>query len=402
MNGDSCEGSGPSETTDQQIGFAQRILIAAATIEQAAELDNWLRHDGHRTVISNDGTDLVSLVQAKGADLIVMDSELPSADWMEICTTLRQSKGQRLPVLLLTNSNTSDWDKILSGLAIGETKSVNDYLIRPFNAEQLRAKVKAILKINSLHHELCISNSMLKELTNYLDGMVDAKTTELENVNRLRRFFSPQIVEAIISENSEKALKAHRGEITVVFLDMREFTSFAESHSPQEVFQLVHEFHETVGPIIFRYGGTLERFTGDGIMVFLGDPRPMPDHPYQAIRMALHIQYMISTRKPKWIESGYKLGLGIGIATGEAIMGSVGFERRYDYAAIGNVTNLAARLCGLAVSDQILISEKTYEKVKGRVKVISCGKTHLKGFSRPSVIYAVQSLYDNNRNEQGE
>ena len=370
---------------------AERVLIVDALKERAAELESWLQAAGFKTIASADVPDVPALVRMHPPDLIILDTKLTSVDWVEVCRQLRESGRESMPILLVAESKGIDWDRIFEGLAVAETNSINDFLLAPFTRKELLAKVETTLKVGTLQHELRVANSMLKELTKYLDNMVEAKVAELENVNRLRRFFSPQIVEAIV-EDADDVLKEHRGEITVVFFDLRDFTPFAESHGPQEVFQLVRDFHETVGPIIFRYGGTLERFTGDGMMVFLGDPKPMFDHPYEAIRMALHVRNAVRDKQVRWAEAGYDLGLGIGIATGEATMGTIGFERRRDYAALGTPTNLAARLCSRALGGQILVSEPTHERVVERVNATNCGKVQLKGFSKPSVIFAVENL----------
>jgi len=323
---------------------------------------------------------------------VLLDAELQNPHWANICRELRETKRMALPVLLLMEGTRTDWDRAVQALALDDPESVNDFVSRPFTREHLLAKVHMLLKVSTLHHELRVSNSMLKELTQYLDNMVEAKVAELENVNRLRRFFSPQIVEAIVSEDAEEILREHRGVITVVFLDLRKFTPFAETHSPQEVIRLVRDFHKTVGPTIFRYGGTLERFTGDGMMVFLGDPKPMPDHAYQAVRMALHLQYMSGTKQAEWAATGYEFGIGIGIATGEAIMGSIGFESRLDYAAIGTVTNLASRLCSRAAVGEILVAEDTHGRIADRVRSTDCGNMRFKGFSKPCPVFSIQGL----------
>lgn len=385
----------PDATDARELTAANSPLVLVLDVggKRSDTLCQWLRDSGFRTLQSQDGSDAPSLARARRPDLVLLDGDQTSMNWMVVCRELRKSEHTNIPVLLLLDGSNADWDEVIEGLAIGETNSVNDFLVKPFSRELLLAKLKTTLKVGTLQHELQVSNSMMKELTLYLDNLVEAKVAELENVNRLRRYFSPQIVEAVISEDPDEILKEHRGEITVVFLDLRKFTPFAESHTPQEVIRLVRDFHETVGPVIFRYGGTLERFTGDGMMVFLGDPKPMPDHAYEAIRMALHIQYMVGAKREKWSETGYDFGLGIGIATGEATMGTIGFERRYDYAAIGTVTNLAARLCSQAAVGQTLIAEETHSYIKDRVYTTSCGEMHFKGFSKPSPVYAVEGLH---------
>jgi adenylate cyclase len=371
---------------------ARCVLVIHSSERRGRELVKWLHSDGCRTFLCHDGEEAISLARSRAIDLVLLDVQLQNPHWANVCRELRESRRMVLPVLLLMESTQMDWERAAQALAVDDSESVNDFLGRPFTREHLLAKVHTLLKVSMLHHELRISNSMLKELTQYLDNMVEAKVSELENVNRLRRFFSPQIVEAIVSEDAEETLKEHRGEITVVFLDLRNFTPFAENHTAQQVIHLVRDFHEAVGPTIFRYGGTLERFTGDGMMVFLGDPKPMPDHAYQAVQMALHLQYMIGTKRTEWAKAGYEFGVGIGIATGEAIMGSIGFERRLDYAAIGTVTNLASRLCSSADVGEVLIAGSTHEQIANRVRAESRGNMRFKGFSKACPVFSVQGM----------
>ncbi len=210
-------------------------------------------------------------------------------------------------------------------------------------------------------------------------------------MNRLRRFLSPELAKRITAENADEILSEHRREITVVFLDLRNFTSFSESATPQEVIYTIRELHELVGPIIFRYRGTLERFTGDGMMVFLGDPEPMENHASQAVKMALEIRNEFDNLRAAWTKKGYKLTLGIGIATGEASLGTIGFEGRVDYAAIGVVTNLSARICNEAKGGQILLSEKTYTVVNDQFEITPNETLNLKGFRKPQAIFEVHT-----------
>ena len=387
MNKQSSKTQSAAETSVR----GQTILIVDSSRERARRLEQWLCRAGYRPSTAMEEDDIPALVRGRAIELVILDSKFEGGEWAAIVSQIRGIENRTPPILLITHGSEIDWTKIIEGLAIHESGSGNDFIAEPFGQEQLLAKIQICLRLGMLQHELRVANSMLKELTEYLDNLVEAKVSELENVNRLRRFFSPQIVEAIISQ-SRNVLKEHRGEITVVFIDLRRFTPFDERHSPQEVIHLVRAFHKTVGPIIFKYGGTLERFTGDGMMVFLGDPNPLPDHPYEAVCMAVSIQREVAAKRSKWTDKGYELGLGIGIATGEAIMGTIGFEKRSDYAAIGTVTNLAARLCGRADNDQILLSQATYERCADRIEAEYHGSFPLKGFSKPTEIYAIEAL----------
>ena len=389
------EANQPDESQLRKTVSATSQLVAVMAPEVAsAPIAAWLAEAGFRTEVCASSKALLAVARGRAPDLLLLDTTHPNQeDWAGLVTELHRVGPRHLPVLVLLDKQADTWEQLFAELDLTAVEAVTDFLAKPFTRDELTAKVLSTLKYSTLQHELRISNSMLTELTHYLDNMVEAKVAELENVNRLRRFFAPQIVDAIVSDESGGFLREHRREITVVFLDLRNFTQFAERHPPQEVIRLVRDFHNAVGPVIFRYDGTLERFTGDGMMVFLGDPRPLPDHPFEAVKMALHIQFVMNTKRETWAAMGYEFGLGIGVATGEATMGTIGFEQRYDYAAIGTVTNLAARLCSRAAVGEILIAEETFARVKNRASVTNCGRLRLKGFSEPTVIYAVDGLH---------
>ena len=181
------------------------------------------------------------------------------------------------------------------------------------------------------------------------------QVAQLERLGRLKRFFSPQLAELIVAGGAEDPLQTHRGEITVVFLDLRGFTAFAEKAEPEDVMRVLREYHAAMGELILTHQGTLERFTGDGMMVFFNDPLPVPDPLARAVRMALSMRERLGELTPDWRTRGWDLGMGIGMAEGYATLGAIGFEGRWDYGAIGTVTNLAARLCGEARAGQILV-----------------------------------------------
>jgi adenylate cyclase len=208
----------------------------------------------------------------------------------------------------------------------------------------------------------------------------------------LRRFLAPQLVELIASDQHEQVLESHRREVTVVFCDLRGFTAFAETTEPEEVMQVLREFHSAMGEIIHRYEGTLERFAGDGMMIFFNDPLPCIDPGERAIHMAASMRSRVGELKTRWRQRGHYLDFGVGIAQGYATLGKIGFEGRFDYAAIGTVTNLAARLCDEARGDQILISQRVYSAIEALVETEMVGELSLKGFSRPLPVYNVTGL----------
>jgi len=262
-------------------------------------------------------------------------------------------------------------------------------LVKPIRALQ---KGAALVAAGELGHRIEIrTGDELESLGEEFNRMT-AKIAELENVGRLKRFFSPQLSELIVSSGDDRILESHRREIAVVFCDLRGFTAFSETHEPEEVMAVLREFHETVGPMIFRFEGTLERFAGDGLMVFFNDPVPCQDPAMRAVRMALAVREGMGELREKWQKKGHDLGMGMGIAQGFATLGRIGFEGRFDYAAIGTVTNLAARLSDEAGDKQILINQSVSGEVGGLVEVETVGEIVLKGLHRPVTVFNVLGL----------
>jgi class 3 adenylate cyclase/putative methionine-R-sulfoxide reductase with GAF domain len=229
----------------------------------------------------------------------------------------------------------------------------------------------------------------LTQLNQQLEDRVAQQVGEIERMARLRRFLPPQVADLIVASGTEKQLESHRGDITALFCDLRGFTGFSESADPEDVMALLRAYHETIGAIIVKYNGTLERYAGDGVMVIFNDPVPVPDPALQAVKAALDIRASLGALIEKWRRLGHDLGFGIGISHGFATLGTIGFEGRFDYAAIGTVSNVASRLCDEAKPGQILISPRVLLAVEDFVAVEAVGEFDLKGIRRPMSAYDV-------------
>jgi len=227
-----------------------------------------------------------------------------------------------------------------------------------------------------------------------LEQRVSEQLTALEGMDRMKRFFSPHLAELLVSSGNERLLQSHRREVTVAFCDLRGFTAFADTAEPEEVMEILRQYHTAMGEIIFRFEGTLERFAGDGLMVFFNDPLPCPDPAARAVRMAVGMRQRMRELTETWRKSMHQLDFGVGIAQGYATVGMIGFESRVDYAAIGSVTNLAARLCAEAGGGQILISQRVFVEVEGLVHIEPLGELAFKGFRQPIPVFNVVGLQE--------
>ena len=237
----------------------------------------------------------------------------------------------------------------------------------------------------------------LAELNHTLEDRVRQQVDDLERVGRLRRYLAPQLADLIVSSGDESMLKSHRRRISVVFCDLRGFTSFSEAAEPEEVMEVLGEYHAVLGEAIRRYEGTIAYFQGDGVMVFFNDPLPQPDHAERAVRMAVFLREGVAGLVRAWRRRGHSLGLGIGVAVGYATIGRIGFEERYEYTAIGSVANMAARLCAEAADGQILISEPVQGMVEELVETEQLGTLTLKGFQHPIPALNVVTMRDARR-----
>ena len=239
--------------------------------------------------------------------------------------------------------------------------------------------------------ELEAQSQEVTKLNQQLERRVADQVGEIERMSRLRRFLPPQVADLIVASGAEKQLESHRREITALFCDLRGFTGFSESSDPEDVMSLLRQYHAAIGEIIIKYSGTLEHYAGDGVMVFFNDPIPVPNPALQAVQTALDMRSAIGALIEKWRRLGHELGFGVGIAHGFATLGTIGFEGRFDYAAIGTVSNVASRLCDEAKPGQILISPRVLMAVEDAVTVESVGDFTLKGISRPVAAYNVLS-----------
>jgi class 3 adenylate cyclase/CheY-like chemotaxis protein len=345
---------------------------------------------GYDVLTASSGEQALELVKTQDVDLVLLDIVMPGMDGYTVCRKIRdEADTAYLPVVMVTASGDEQKVKALEAGA-------DDFLTKPVNQNELLARVASLARIKQYQDTIKRQAGELGAWNRELESRVAAQVSQLERMGRLRRFLSPQLAELIVDSGDESFLASHRREIVVVFCDLRGFTSFAESSEPEEVMGVLDDYHRALGDLIFRFEGTLERFAGDGLMVFFNDPVRCEDGPLRALRMCVAMRTRVRKLAEAWGRRGHDLGLGIGVAQGYATLGTIGFDGRLDYAAIGSVTNLAARLCADAEPWQILVTERVFSGAGDAIVGDDAGLRDVRGFTRTVHAYSIRGL-DNSR-----
>ena len=331
-----------------------RILVVDDTPANVKLLADLAAVSGYRVSTASSGAEALAAIAAAPPDLVLLDVVMPGMSGYDVCREIRAATATAmLPVIMVTALDPVQ--ERIKGLEAG----ADDFLIKPIHPPELIARVRSLLRIKR----------------------------QIERLERLKRFFSPKLADLIVSGGAEDPLVPHRRDIVVVFLDLRGFTALAESIPPEALMGVLREYHEAMGELILAHEGTLERFGGDSIMVFFNDPVPVERPAARAAHMACAMRERFRGLAHAWSARGHRLGLGIGLAQGAATLGAIGFEGRWDYAAIGPVTNLAARLCAEAADGEILLDQATLGAIADQVESRPVGERALKGFARPVAVY---------------
>jgi adenylate cyclase len=362
------------------------ILVVDDLPQNVKLLDAVLSPRGFTVLSAGSGEDALELLSGQVPDLVLLDILMPGLDGYETCRRIRSNPlTSFLPVVMITASGNEQKVRAIEAGA-------DDFITKPFDQAELLARVRSLVRVKRYHDTVTAQAAELAAWNKELEARVNAQVGELERLGRLRRFLSPQIARLVVDSGDEAFLKSHRREITAVFCDLRGFTSFAETAEPEEIMAVLGQYHEALGDLVFRFEGTLEHFAGDGLLVFFNDPVPCADAPERAVRMAVAMRARVAELSEVWRRLGHDLGFGVGIAQGFATLGRVGFEGRYDYAAIGTVTNLSARLCGEAAAGQILVTQRVLTGAGDVAVSRAVGPLVLRGFSRAVEAYEIMGL----------
>lgn len=367
---------------------APLLLVADDTPQNVKLLADLLRaKGGYRVCTAASGVEALDVLEKERPDLALLDVVMPGMDGYEVCRRIRQKPDTALlPVVMVTALDPGE--ERLKGIEAG----ADDFISKPVNATELLARVRSLLRIRELHERVRVQAEELARWSESLERRVESQVSELARLEKLKRFFSPQLAEIIASNDRMDLLQPHRRHVSVVFVDLRGFTAFAQTAEPEDVLGMLREFHGTMGALIVEHEGTLERFTGDGMMVFFNDPVEVEDPEYRAVRMAVAMRQASEPLRGRWARAGWDLGVAIGMHSGFATLGLIGFEGRFDYAAIGTVTNQAARLCAEAGDGQILASDAFLARVEDRVRSRRVGELSLKGLRRPIATHDILGL----------
>ena len=361
-----------------------RVLAVDDVPANLRLLEAVLVSHGLEVVSAGSGPEALAFVAEARPDIVLLDVQMPGMDGYEVCRRLRADPATSfLPVVMVTSSEGQDRVAAIEAGA-------DDFIQKPFDQEELLARVRSLVRIKRYHDTIVAQASELAELNRDLEARVTAQVGELERLGGLRRFLSPQLADLVSTTEHAGLLDSHRREIAVLFADLRGWTAFSETTEPEEVMGVIRDFHETIGAVLQDHEATVGWFAGDGVMAWWNDPFPTPNPAGRAAAAAVAMRGGMAVRTESWQRRGHSLDFAVGIALGYATLGTIGFEGRHDYGAVGTVMNLASRLCDEATAGQILMSARAVAAAGDLVEAEPVGDLRLKGFGRPVPAFSLR------------
>ena len=362
------------------------VLVVDDLAQNVRLLEAVLSPKGFRVAKASSGEEALDVLSKEHPDVVLLDILMPGMDGYEVCRRIREDPGTAfLPVIMITASGEQEKIRAIESGA-------DDFVNKPFDQAELLARVRSLVRVKRYHDTIEHQSAELARWNRELEQRVQDQIEQLERAGRLRRFLPAQLAGLIISSGDESFLNPHRREITVVCCDLRGFTAFAEMAEPEEVWEVLGQYHGALGDLIDRFEGTLERFIGDGLVVFFNDPIPCEDAPLRSVRMALAMRQRVQDLADSWQRRGHDLAFGVAIAQGYATLGRMGYAGRFDYASIGSVTNLASRLCDEAAPWQILVTQRVNAAAGDLIVSRLVGELSLRGFHQKVRAFEVSGL----------
>jgi adenylate cyclase len=363
-----------------------RILVVDDIPRNVRLLAAVLTGAGYEVASAGSGAEAIETVARDAPDLVLLDIRMPDIDGYEVCRRLRADPAaQFLPIVMVTSAED---EERVAALEAG----ADDFVAKPFNNDELLARVRSLIRIKHYHDTILSQTAELAALNRDLEDRVSSQVEELDRLRRLRRFLPPQLVEVATSAGAETLLESHRREIAVVFADLAGWTAFSETTEPEEVMGVIREFHDTIGGILTKFEATVGWFAGDGVMAWFNDPFPCPVPAGRAAAMAIAMRDAMAARTASWRQRGHQLDFAVGISLGYATIGTIGFEGRYEYGAVGTVLNLASRLSDEAGPGQILMSARALASAENQVEGERIPDLKLKGFAKPVMAFNVKRM----------
>jgi len=365
----------------------ETVLIVDDAADNIRSMGELLSEEGYAVAVARNGDDALAQIAQDPPALVLLDVVMPGLSGYDVLERIRSNPDTRtLPVILITGVRPAE--ERAQGIEAG----ADDFLTKPVNREELLARVRSLLRVQKLYRKVDAQARALAEWNQRLESRVREQVLQLDRLGRLKDFFPPQVTDLMLAGGGEDLFKPRRREVTVCVTDLRGFTPFSESTEPEEVITVLDEYYAAMGRLIDAHGGTVEKFAGDGMTIFFNAPLDVAQHEAHAARMALEMREAFEPLSARWVRRGHSLGLGIGLANGYATVGAMGFANRRQYAVIGMVANLAARLCDMAAPGEILTTTRLLTAIETLVDAEAVGEREIKGMKNPVALVRLRGL----------